>query len=137
VSAKGTSTQTTHYTRALVFGYDDERTACGEPLEVGAQLGRPARKARLALRAGASCETCREIFRTAKVRVGAKVFAIDGPGQCEKTGARHGEITKIEVGRFGTTATVRFEDGSEEGFSFHSIREEVCGIGIYVAKEQG
>lgn len=69
-----------------------------------------------------------------KIEIGTKVFAIDGPGQSELTGARLGEVVAIEPTRWGTTARVRFDDGSVEGFGLSSIRDEVWGIGVYVAK---
>lgn len=67
--------------------------------------------------------------------IGKKAYGVSGAGQAPREGlaGREGEIIGIESDKWGTFIMVRWNDGSEEGFTKHTVKpvEEFNGIGVY------
>lgn len=70
--------------------------------------------------------------------VGRGVVGIDGPGYSVTHPAHEGAVVREEETRWGLVLTVRWEDGSEEGFMATSFRSydlapsNAGAIGVYM-----
>jgi hypothetical protein len=72
---------------------------------------------------------------TMKNLKGLKVYGVSGPGESPKAGlaGREGRITGEESSRWGDFWIVKWEDGSEDSYSKHTVKpaSEQRGIGVY------